>query len=283
MGAAIAVGGGSNYSAETPRRRTALAVLLIHILLLLLLLTLQPPEPLLPPLRVEANPISIRPIEEPVVVPLDPVERAAPRTRDSEVQRPFPDAPRPPSPFERRATEAPGNPSPAAGSPAPMPSPVPTPYATPALGQSAVLGTGGTTNGSGTGIAGTGGTGAGGRGGGAGAGDGGGGGGAAGIATARWAFMMRYERLLSFYPPEARRARIDGRVTLVCRVRLNKSVHSCEVEQEVPAGLGFGRAAMRASREFQVHPRRVNGRAVNDGLVRIPIRFEVPEITRASN
>lgn len=282
MGAAIAVGGGSNYRAETPRRRTALFVLLIHILLLLLLLTLQPPEPLPPPLRVEANPISIRPIEEPVVVPLDPVEIAVPSLRETEIQSPFPDSPQRPSPFERRATDAPGNPSPAAGAPAPMPSPIPMPNATPALGQSAILGTGGTTDGSGTGIAGTGGTGAGGRGGGAGSG-GGGGGGAAGIATARWAFMMRYERLLSFYPPEARRARIDGRVTLVCRVRLNKSVHSCEVEQEMPAGLGFGRAAMRASREFQVHPRRVNGRAVNNGLVRIPIRFEVPEITPASD
>lgn len=287
MDAAIRFQASLGYKAETPKGRTAAVVLALHLLLLFLVLSLRPPD--LPPPPVQGTTLTPIQLTKPeVVAPTDePVERSA---LQREVQRLLPEVShrRSPEGFDGRRTDvAPGPSSPAPGSPAMMPNPIPTPQGTPATGQSAVAGSGGLTNGSGTGSAGTGGAGTGvegtGDGYGDGYGDGSDGGGGAVIGSARWVTMMHYERLLSFHPREAREARINGRVTLICRVRLNQRVHGCQVEQETPNGLGFGQAAMRASREFRVHPRRIDGREVKDGWVRIPIRFEVPEIVPASN
>ena len=95
------------------------------------------------------------------------------------------------------------------------------------------------------------------------------------IGAAQWVEMMSWQELQSFLPWSARRMGIEGYVTLICRVRLDRTVHGCRVEQETPDGQGFGRAALRASRRFLVYPRRVDGDEVADGLVRIPIRFNL--------
>jgi TonB family protein len=269
---------GSGYCADVPRRRAATIVLLLHILLLVLMSRAAPEVPLPAEPRPIPIDVTLPPLDPPVVPPPRvtlPAERAAPGDRVARVEaparRPGPAGPAP-GPI---APEPPAPPQPAAGSPAPMSTPLPVPASTPARGESAVAGTGGSSAGSGTGHAGAGG-------GGGGAGGGGGGGGRRArarppetIAAARWVEMMGWEELQSYLPWSARQAGMEGYVTLICRVRLDRTVHGCRIERELPDSYGFGRAALRASRRFLVYPRRVDGVEIADGLVRIPIRFNL--------
>lgn len=261
------------YTAQVPRHRTATAVLLLHLLLGWIVLRDRPPS-VLPPSGSGPDEVRLRLIE--------PAEMPAPaartRGRRAEAQALDPEGPlrtalpEPSAPAERVAERA--TPEPAAGSPAPLPSPLPMPQSTPARGESAVAGSGGTAAGSGTGQARTTGSG---FGSGAGAGGGGGraggrrsGGGTETITLAQWE-TTEFQGFRTYYPVDARRLRLRGEVTLICHVRLDRSVRQCRVERERPSGYGFGQATVRASREFRVLPPRVNGAEVDNALVRIPI------------
>jgi protein TonB len=93
---------------------------------------------------------------------------------------------------------------------------------------------------------------------------------------------MRWERLNGFHPREALRRGLAGWATLVCRVRLDRTAHSCSVEAESHPGEGFGPAAIRASREFRIYPRQVDGVEVDNARVRTTVRFTLPPGRRAN-
>ena len=75
------------------------------------------------------------------------------------------------------------------------------------------------------------------------------------------------------YPRSPGTGMRSGRVTLSCDVEATGRLGACTVVEEVPAGQGFGPAAVEATRVARMAPRTVDGVAVG-GKVRFTIRFE---------
>jgi protein TonB len=78
-----------------------------------------------------------------------------------------------------------------------------------------------------------------------------------------------------YYPEEAMRLGLSGSVSLRCTVAASGSVGGCVVTSETPAGKGFGKAAQKLSRYFQMSPRTVDDRPVDGAQVTIPIKFSL--------
>jgi protein TonB len=53
------------------------------------------------------------------------------------------------------------------------------------------------------------------------------------------------------------------------------SLESCSVLDESPAGFGFGAAAVKMARWFQMRPKTLDGKPVAGGDVVIPINFGI--------
>jgi TonB family protein len=79
------------------------------------------------------------------------------------------------------------------------------------------------------------------------------------------------------YPKGAQLLELPGYAMISCVVTAQGRPNSCKVVTESPAALGFGHAAIRMSSSFKMRPKTVDGVAVEDSAVRIPVRFLLPE------
>jgi TonB family protein len=90
----------------------------------------------------------------------------------------------------------------------------------------------------------------------------------AGMAMAQSAFVKKpaaedFDRL---YPTTAKGSGVGGTVNLTCKVAAGGLLEDCTTGSELPAGMGFGEAALKLAPLFQMAP-------TVTGKITIPIRF----------
>jgi len=95
------------------------------------------------------------------------------------------------------------------------------------------------------------------------------------IRNPSWVSQPDADQMMRAYPNRALQRGIAGSVSLNCLVEANGRVSGCAVTGETPAGNGFGPAAQRLSRYFQINPRTVDG-AAEGSRVAINLRFVPP-------
>ena len=76
------------------------------------------------------------------------------------------------------------------------------------------------------------------------------------------------------YPERAARLERGGKATIVCGVTTQGALIDCSVISETPPGEGFGAAALKLSKQFQMTP---STDPEHLSTVTIPIIFTVPE------
>lgn len=130
-------------------------------------------------------------------------------------------------------------------------------------------------------------TGRGGHGGDGVAGDGSGGAGsgkgAGSKLIASWAPSMDFSQNYRYYPPEARRARIEGAVLLDCFVLARDRVRDCNLVAEKPSGYGFGKAALKSERGLRIRIHNQAGRRIYNQRVNVISYFVLPESETAAD
>lgn len=76
-----------------------------------------------------------------------------------------------------------------------------------------------------------------------------------------------------YYPEQAIKRGLSGRVLIVCGVAADGSLAACRVDSELPQGEKFGEAALRMAPLFKMRATTASGQSVEGGVVRIPLRF----------
>lgn len=74
-----------------------------------------------------------------------------------------------------------------------------------------------------------------------------------------WAVVPDAARFEAIYPPFAVEADLPGQVTLECVARVDGRLDLCRATKVIPQGLGFDRASLSVTPEYQVNPQAVDG------------------------
>lgn len=93
-----------------------------------------------------------------------------------------------------------------------------------------------------------------------------------------WARRPDADEISRQYPKLAVALAVEGRALMSCDVTATGGLESCVVQEETPKGFGFGAAALRMSRSFEMRPGIGVRRGAPYGAVRIPITFRLPPV-----
>jgi periplasmic protein TonB len=77
--------------------------------------------------------------------------------------------------------------------------------------------------------------------------------------------------LWPLYPSQAWMHRRGGSSSMLCRVKRNASLTDCRLAAQSPGDQGFGRALLESATYWRVYPRKVDGKVVDNGLVRLSV------------
>lgn len=97
------------------------------------------------------------------------------------------------------------------------------------------------------------------------------------VTTPDWLRKPTEDEMKAQWPFEAARQGVGGRADIVCDIDIQGLLKDCVVVSETPAGMGFGKAALLLAPSFKMRPKRINGKPVEGGRVRIPVMFENPD------
>lgn len=97
------------------------------------------------------------------------------------------------------------------------------------------------------------------------------------ISHPDWIRKPNFVQMQRVFPERAIRMGVAGQATLACIVAANGSVGGCQVVSEDPGDYGFGKAAIRLQPYFRMKPAMVDGKPVDGAVVKIPVRFDLPE------
>jgi len=92
-----------------------------------------------------------------------------------------------------------------------------------------------------------------------------------------WLVRPNSASLAEAYPKLALALDIEGRASISCKVTAEGSLANCVAVSESPIGLGFGEAALSLAPTLRMKPKKIDGKSVDGGTVRIPIHFTQPQ------
>lgn len=96
------------------------------------------------------------------------------------------------------------------------------------------------------------------------------------VTRPMWLRVPKAKDVARFYPKAASAAGVEGRAVLSCGVTAQGTLTQCSAGEETPVGYGFGAAALQMAGIFKMKTKAPDGRPVEGGRVRIPIRFILP-------
>jgi len=88
-----------------------------------------------------------------------------------------------------------------------------------------------------------------------------------------WSGAPSYAEVAAAYPEKARKVQAAGKAALVCTLKADGHLASCDVIAEEPKGLGFGSAARSLAPRFVGPTVLADGRATRGMQVQIPFTF----------
>jgi TonB family protein len=93
------------------------------------------------------------------------------------------------------------------------------------------------------------------------------------VTNPDWSRRPTAEEVMRFYPSLALKLKLSGAVRISCQVGKAGDLRGCAILSEVPAGLGFGAAAVALAGLIRMTPQRVDGELTDGGSVQLPISF----------
>lgn len=94
------------------------------------------------------------------------------------------------------------------------------------------------------------------------------------VVRPNWRKVPTGDEMAMFFPRDAMRRRLSGRVIMQCKVAREGTLYSCVIVSETPPKAGFGDAALKLAPYFEMTPLMVDGQPVDGGDVRIPVLFQ---------
>jgi TonB family protein len=92
------------------------------------------------------------------------------------------------------------------------------------------------------------------------------------VGNPDWLRKPTNNEMLQFYPADAHG--VSGKARIQCTVSTRGLLERCVLDEETPAGHGFGSSALAMTSTFLMRPMTVDGLPVGGGRVTIPISFE---------
>jgi TonB family protein len=102
------------------------------------------------------------------------------------------------------------------------------------------------------------------------------------ITKPTWAAMPTVTDFQATFP-RAENGVNSVRVVLACTVEVGGVLAGCAVDSETPPGQGFGQGALALASKFKVGPWTQDGQPTVGAKLKLPIRYELTQVTAAKN